>query len=257
MKKIKTQLNVESFPKEIQAFFAGAEVYDSSCHSQATVYYLDTGYYVKTDAPFALKAEATLNRLFDARGLGVEVAAYVTADRDYMVTRSAIGQDLTHFLDNPKKLCALLAEALRKLHAQPIDGFPLSSRQQRYLDSAAGDENGGYYDPSVRMDRYPIKDKAEAWSMMQKGKHCLDADVLIHGDACLPNVIQKDGAFSTFIDFNMAGIGDRHIDLYWAIWSLQYNLGTDAYTDLFLDLYGREYVNEETLRLIAAFELFG
>ena len=63
--------------------------------------------------------------------------------------------------------------------------------------------------------------------------------------------------FSTFIDFDMAGVGDKHIDLFWAIWSLQYNLKTDAYTDLFLDLYGRENFDEDMLRVIAAFELFG
>lgn len=92
---------------------------------------------------------------------------------------------------------------------------------------------------------------------MQSGRHLLRADTLIHGDACLPNIIQDQGRFSAFIDFHMSGIGDRHIDLYWAIWSLQYNLKTDAWTDLFLDMYGREHISEEALRVVAAFELFG
>ena len=79
-------------------------------------------------------------------------------------------------------------------------------------------------------------------------------DTLIHGDACLPNLIMENGRFRSFIDVGQAGVGDRHIDLYWAIWSLQYNLGTDAYTDLFLDLYGRGKVDEELLRVVAEVE---
>ena len=67
----------------------------------------------------------------------------------------------------------------------------------------------------------------------------------------------KDGRFSCFIDLAMAGLGDKHIDLYWALWSLQYNLGTEKYTDYFLDLYGRENFEYDMLRVIAAFEAFG
>ena len=92
---------------------------------------------------------------------------------------------------------------------------------------------------------------------MQTEGGMLEADCLIHGDACLPNILQQAGHFSAFIDLNMAGAGDRHIDLYWALWSLGYNLKTEAYGDLFLDLYGREKVSEEKLKVVAAFELFG
>mgnify|MGYP003311110714 CR=1 FL=1 len=90
-----------------------------------------------------------------------------------------------------------------------------------------------------------------------KNSSRLQADTLIHGDACLPNVIVKDSAFSAFIDLGMAGRGDKHIDLYWALWSLNFNLKTDAYTDCFLDAYGRENFEYDMLRVIAAFELLG
>lgn len=257
MKKIKTEISIESFPNEIRHLFENATVYDSSCSSDATVYYIDTGYYVKIDALHSLADEAALNKLFYARGLGVEVVAYISTDRDYLVTRSAIGEDLTHYLHNPEKLCELIATSLRKLHSQPVNDAPVSSRYQRYMDSVNGDYNGGYYDESVLMNRYMVNSKEEAWSIMQANKQLLVADTLIHGDACLPNVIQNKGSFSAFIDFNMAGAGDKHIDLYWAIWSLQYNLKTDAYTDLFLDIYGRNNFNEDMLRVVAAYELFG
>ena len=128
---------------------------------------------------------------------------------------------------------------------------------QRYLDSAGGDLNGGHYDESVLMDLYHIDSKEEAWEIMQEGRHLLKCDTFIHGDACLPTLMQDHGRFTGFIDTAMAGRGDRHIDLYWAIWSLQYNLKTCEYTDCFIDMYGREKCSPEVLKVIAAFELFG
>jgi kanamycin kinase len=41
------------------------------------------------------------------------------------------------------------------------------------------------------------------------------------------------------------------------MWSLGFNLKTDAYRERFLDAYGRETVNEEMFRVIAACEVFG
>jgi kanamycin kinase len=45
--------------------------------------------------------------------------------------------------------------------------------------------------------------------------------------------------------------------LFWAIWSLSYNLKTEQYNDYFLELYGKENYDEEVLKLIACIETFG
>ena len=91
---------------------------------------------------------------------------------------------------------------------------------------------------------------------MKKNKEKLKPTTLIHGDPCLPNILCHEGAFSTFIDLGQAGAGDRHMDLYWTIWSLEYNLKTDRYTEDFLDKYGRENIDFELLKVITAFESF-
>lgn len=257
MEKTKIEINIYNFPSQIHYLFNNTTVYDSSSSSEATVYYLDTGYYVKTATVHTLANEARLGRLFYERGLGVEVIDYISTDKDYLVTRSAVGEDLTHYLLEPEKLCEILAEALRTLHAQSIDDVPVSVKCQYYMERANGNNEDGYFNDYVAMERFKLKNKEEAWELMQSGKKLLKADTMIHGDACLPNVLQYKDRFSTFIDFDMAGLGDKHIDLFWAIWSLQFNLKTDAYTDLFLDLYGRENFDEDMLRVIAAFELFG
>jgi kanamycin kinase len=61
---------------------------------------------------------------------------------------------------------------------------------------------------------------------------------------------------SGFIDVGGGGVGDRHVDLFWGKWTLNFNLKTDKYCDYFLDAYGRENFDEEMLRVIAAIEVF-
>lgn len=77
-------------------------------------------------------------------------------------------------------------------------------------------------------------------------KYVLDEeyDTLIHGDFCLPNILVKDGKVSGFIDLGDAGIGDPWRDYAWCIWSLEYNLKTDAYTGLLLEKLGIEFDKE-------------
>ena len=54
-----------------------------------------------------------------------------------------------------------------------------------------------------------------------------------------------------FIDLGEGGLGDRHFDLYWAMWSLGYNLKTEAYAGRFLDAYGRDRVDEARMDVCA------
>ena len=68
-----------------------------------------------------------------------------------------------------------------------------------------------------------------------------------------------DGGTMTRYDFDLdtGGVGDRHVDLFWGAWTLRYNLGTDAYRDRFFDAYGRDRIDPERLRVVAAAEVFG
>ena len=253
----KIEIDIKAFPSELHELLRSGDIYDSSSSPEAKTLYCDSGYYIKIARSGELALEAALCRRFHSMGLGVEVLQYISADKDYFVTKSAVGEDLTHFLDDPKKLCQVLASALRKLHSQPLEDAPVSFLRQRYLSSANGDYSGGSFDDFMLMDKVWKGSRDQAWEIMQANKNKLKADTLIHGDACLPNVICHDGKFSTFIDLGLSGAGDKHMDLYWAVWSLQYNLKTDEYTDYFLDQYGRENIDFDMLKVVAAFEAFG
>jgi aminoglycoside phosphotransferase len=61
---------------------------------------------------------------------------------------------------------------------------------------------------------------------------------LVHGDACLPNIIVADDGSHGYIDLGDMGVGDVEVDLSAAVWSLQYNLGP-GFGLRFLRAYGR------------------
>ena len=144
------------------------------------------------------------------------------SDTGTLVKEALKGEDALHYLDNPEKLCKELADAMKLLHGWQLDGVPVSSC----------------------MDFYDELDREVSF----------EQDTFIHGDFCLPNVMLVDGKFSAFIDVGLSGVGDRHIDIYWVLWSLWYNLKTDKYTDIFLDYYGRDKVDMERLKVVAEVE---
>lgn len=219
MKRIQTQINIYDFPNELHYIFENAKVYDSSSHPTMTVLYSENEYYVKIGEKSSMIKEAEMAKLFERNGIGVEVVSYISNDKDYMVTRPAKGEDCTHYLNNPEKLCEVLAESMKFLHNRPVADIPVSPCMETYA-----------------------------------GLDFIKQDTFIHGDFCLPNIILDNWKFSTFIDVGLAGVGDRHIDIYWALWSLEHNLQTDKYTDYFLSLYGEDNYDKDILKKVAEIE---
>lgn len=76
-------------------------------------------------------------------------------------------------------------------------------------------------------------------------------NVLVHGDACLPNFIFKEDALSGYVDLGDMRVDNPETDLAAAVWSLQYNLGP-GHGSQFLRKYGAKDATEksaERLRL--------
>ena len=246
------------FPEQLRTYIEGATLSDSSSHSGATVLYLDSGYYLNIDQKRRLEREAAIARWFETKGLGTPVIDYLSTDKDYLLTKEASGKDALAFLDQPETICRTMAHALKKLHNLHPHNFPSENHLQTYKDRALKNYEKGEFYAKALLPQFQINSREEAFQLIQKQGHLLKTDAFIHGDACLPNFILKDASrFSCFIDLGLADFSDRHIDLFWAVWSLNYNLDNPKYAELFLDYYGREEVDTNKLRLVAAFEVFG
>lgn len=261
MNRIPIQPELSRFPDLLRPLAEGCRVFDSSCSQAAQVFFLDRdgGLYLKAALPGALKTEAEMTRYFHGKGLGPQVLAYLSEDRDWLLTRRLPGEDCVfpEYLSDPKRLCDTLAALLRQLHDTDFAGCPVRNRCETYRATAKRNHRAGHYDASLFPGNWGYSSAEEAWQLVQSNGKYLSADTLLHGDYCLPNILLDRWRFSGFIDLDSSGVGDKHIDLFWGAWTLFFNLKTDAYCRRFLDAYGREKIEPELLRTVAAFEVFG
>jgi kanamycin kinase len=261
MHRYPIQPDLSQFPQEFHSLLSAARVYDSSCSKEARVYFIDTGrgYFLKSAPAGSLQKEAAMDRFFHKKALGPQVFSYLTAHRDWLLTSRIPGEDCTHaqYTSDPKRLCDLTAQLLRQLHDTPIGGCPIPNRTADYIATAEENFRTGHYDASLFPDNWGYASAEEAIAVVREFAPALKNDTLLHGDYCLPNILLDNWRFTGFIDLGAGGIGDRHIDLFWGVWSLFFNLKTNAWKDRFLDVYGRDRFDPEILKAIAAFEVFG
>ena len=247
------------FPLPVRPLMAGAAVYDSSCSQAARVYFIDRdgGYFLKSAPAGTLDNEAAMTRFLHARGLAAEVLHHERGQRDWLLTRRIPGEDCTHpmYTADPARLAALLGERLRVLHEIAPAGCPVD-RTEEYLRQAEANWHARRWDASLFPDNWGYATPEEAWAVLREHAPHFRRDTVIHGDYCLPNIMLEDWRFTGFIDVDAGGLGERHVDLFWGVWSLQFNLKTDRWGDRFLDAYGRDKVQKEMLRAVAAAEVF-
>lgn len=193
--------------------------------SEAEVLYAD-GCFLKMAARGKLERAAVLQAYFHKKGLSAPLVAFDQDDeRDYLLVERVPGQSGLEFLGRPEWLADHLGEALRALHSLDASDCPVTDVNEQAI-ALYEREAGHAYDGDL--------------SVLKK-------DALVHGDCCLPNILFRNDGFSGWIDLGEGGLGDRHFDLYWAIWSLGYNLKTDAFAGRFLDAYGRDAVDAARL----------
>lgn len=254
------QPSLDNIPAQFHPLLESAPVFDSSCSSQAKVLYIDKGdgLFLKSAPAGALAAEAAMTAFFHKNRLSAEVLAYESSESDWLLTRKIPGSDCLspEYLENPHKLCDTTAELLRMLHSVDYSGCPVTDRNALTLAQAQSNYLSGNYDRHLFPDNWGYATPEDAWNVIGERSHLLQCDVLLHGDYCLPNILLDNWRFAGFIDMGNGGIGDRHFDLFWGIWSLEFNLKTPKYRERFLDAYGRVDVREEVFPLVAAIEVF-
>lgn len=259
MQRTRIQPDLHQFPTLFHPFLQGAAIYDSSCSPEARVYFIEKGpgFFLKSAPKGTLAKEAAMTRFFHGKGLGPELLAYESLDRDWMLTCRAPGEDCIDplYRNDPVRLSSVTGELLRQLHETDFTGCPVHHTAD-YLENVQVNYASQRFDTSLFPDNWGYATAQEAWHVVEENGKYLRSDTLLHGDYCLPNILLRDWQFSAFIDLGSGGIGDRHIDLFWGIWSLEFNLKTDRYKDRFLDAYGRQDVNEDALPVIAACEVF-
>ena len=259
MKRTLITPEINSFPKEFHPLLRNSNIYDSSCSPEARVYFIDAGggYFLKRSPLGSLRKEALMTEYFHTLALSCEVVDYFSEECDWLLTRRIPGEDLTHYTDREIWLCDRLAEMLRELHERDFAAAPIKNRTEDYLNTARRNYKAGIFDTGLFEDRIIFEDPDEAMRYIEGECGALKSDTLLHGDYCLPNIIMNGDSFSGFIDLGGGGVGDRHIDIFWGAWTLNFNLKTDRYRERFYDAYGRDKLDEELIKLVSVIETFG
>ena len=223
-----------SLPPRILSFIGSAPTQtDSMGRSGAEVFRIGD-MYLKIAPKNTLVRSAQAQEFFLQKGLSAPLLAFEQENgRDYLLVKAVPGAYAcdSALMSEPDRLARTLGEAARTLHEAPMDDCPLTDANERAL----------------------LAYEKEAGAAFAGDVSLLKRDALIHGDLCLPNVFFDEGyRFTGFIDLGDSGAGDRHFDLYWAMWSLTYNLKTNQYNQVFMTAYGLDVFDSARYELCAA-----
>jgi len=120
------------------------------------------------------------------------------------------------FMENPKKLTAMLAGGLKSLWNIDIADCLADWCLKNKLSGAAYNVEHGLVDlehveeTTFGKDGFQNPEKLLQWLYDNQPKEEL---VLSHGDFCLPNIFLDDGGLSGIIDLGKTGIADKWCDI--------------------------------------------
>lgn len=259
-KKEQVDIDTLSLPDELIKWIDNAPIYESSGQSGARTVYIDCdgGAYLKIAVRGSLLLSSQIQTYFSKHKLSSTVLRYLSTDRDYMITAPIKGDDGTSkkYLSEPERLSEIFGLSLRLLHEVDASDCPVKDRMYA-LTLMAGTNSFLQTHLNDIAEYIGIANADTSLVEIVTTSGLLKNDVLIHGDYCLPNIMLNNWAFEGFIDVADGGVGDRHYDLAWGLWTLNWNLKSSKYGHRFLDSYGRDCIDKDRLRicgLLAAME---
>ncbi len=244
------QVDKNIFPIGIQNIIGNKPVEtDDVGRSGALVAFIGDELVLKRAEKSRLLNACLMQSFFHRNGLAPEVVFYASDDFDYLISRRAAGKSAIdpENLKEPRRLASALGEFLLRIHSLDASSCPVKNImdvQLQEFDRAVLRNEGLYKHIS---DYIKIETIGKAKEIMEKARPHFQNNTVVHGDYCLPNIMLSGFKGKHIIDVGEGGTGDRHFDLFWGLWSLSYNLKTDAYRDDFLSAYGKNLIEEELI----------
>lgn len=253
------------WPSEWRQTLAGYTVEQRTigCSTAATLRLTAPGrapLFVKTErsGPFAeLRDEATRLRWLTATGLPCArpIDTVCGPQRDWLLLSAVPGCDLESAQLEPALAVRIVADALRDLHRLDPAACPFDQRDERRLAAAQARLQAGLVDVDDFDDDHRDIAPAVLLARLRASRPAVEDCVVVHGDACLPNLIAEAARFTGFIDCARLGVADRHQDLALAARDIESTFGA-AWVASFLDQYGGRFDPERLTYYRALDEFF-
>ena len=269
-------LDIKNLPSSIQTLISGKPFETDSMGKSGS------GVYVFDD--FVLKIVDARNKQFRERNeISVQVMRWLDGklpvpkvicyesdnDFQYLLMSRVTGKMSCdeYYLEHPRELCRLLAQAFRMLWSVDVTGCPRERTIENELEEAKYRVENNLIDledaepDTFGENGFENPEALLSWLQTHKPEY---EPVLSHGDFCLPNIFLKDNQVSGFIDLGATGIGDKWRDIALCYRSLKHNVdgifGSKIYPDVNPDLLLEELgikPNHEKIRFyILLDELF-
>lgn len=227
---------------------SGADLYRLEAKGEPTL-------FLKVDeaSPFSEVAAEAL-RLPWLRAQSISCSSLVDFQihegRNWLLTCALAGRDAAALGETePSTVVAIVAQALRELHARPIAHCPFDRRLDTRITLVRRRIEAGDVDDEEFVD--DGGPEAALAALLPSAPASEDL-VLAHGDATLSNFILDGGSFSGFVDCGRFGVAGRYQDLALACDSILGFLGAD-WVAPFLAHYG---LDEPDLGRLAFYERF-
>ncbi|MBQ6715418.1 MAG: phosphotransferase [Clostridia bacterium] len=238
------------FPEEIQKIIGNKAVEtDDVGRSGALVAFIGSDLVLKKAPKGKLHNAYRMQSFFYDHDLAPEVVFYLSDDSDYLISARASGKSAIdkENLKFPARLAGAMGELLLKIHSLPIEKCPVQNLTDNLYEEfdRSVQRNEGLYQHIA--DYIGLHSLPEAVATAEKARSLLKNDTVLHGDYCLPNIMLENLTGKHVIDVGEGGVGDRHFDLFWGLWSLSYNLKTDAYRESFLSAYGKTRIENDLI----------
>jgi kanamycin kinase len=230
-----------------------SSIYETSGCSGAATFFVDDPIpsarsFLKIAQVGTLSTSAKMHDFLSSKGLAPRVLQYCSIDRDYLRTAALPGTVGTSWLSTSRRFTIIFGRSLRLLHDPAIDGCSA----QHPLSVLIAKAPTASFSQSALNVLAPFIGPADAQTTtdeIRAGADVFRGTAIVHGDYCVPNIVLNDWEFTGFVDLQQSGVGDCHIDLVGGLWSFDLNLKTPDYGGAFLDVYGRDRIDLQRLRV--------
>lgn len=252
----------EAFPIEVKAFLKESLITTIKNNSRSSVFRVENEsqpIFLKVTPKGEMQSEAQMTDFLSTQRVCPKVLLY-TADHksDYMITSRIIGQDAAddEYLAQPEHLAEVFTRSLLTFQRLEHEGCPRTNGLSEMFERAQKNYREGKAEKSILRYLDYTSARTAYIEMTELFANVHEDMVMIHGDYCLPNLILHHFERSGYIDVGYGGLGDRHFDIFWALWSLQFNLKSDQYANTFIHNYGKNNIDKDSLRLCGLLSAF-